>query len=126
MWIKTNPNPCGRAVGDCSVRAVSVALGISWEEAFDLLADAAYKMCDMPSSNGVIGAILRMNDFYMFPVSEMCTIAKYVRDHPYGIKVLFTTGQVGHVVTAIEENVYDAWDSTNEYVQFVWYKEDDY
>lgn len=126
MWIETNPNPCSRFVGDCSVRAVSVALGISWEESFDLLADAAYKMCDMPSSNGVIGAILRMNGFYMSPVSDVCTIAEYVQEHPNGIKVLFTTGQVGHVVTAIGKNVYDAWDSTNEYVQFVWHKEDDY
>ena len=78
----------------------------------------------MPSSNSVIGAVLRMNSFRMSPVSDVCTIAEYVREHPYGTKVLFTTGQVGHVVTAIGENVYDAWDSTNEYVQFVWYKED--
>ena len=121
MWRKFNPNPCGRSVGDCAVRAVAVALGVSWEEAFDMLADAAFKMCDMQSSNSVIGAVLRMNGFQMAHVPEACTIAEYVRDHPNGIKVLFTTG---HVATAIGENVYDAWDSTNEYVQFVWYRKE--
>lgn len=28
MWQKFNENPCGRNVGDCAVRAVSVALGV--------------------------------------------------------------------------------------------------
>lgn len=121
MWIKTNLNPCGRSVGDCSVRAVAVALDITWEEAFYLLADAAFKMCDMQSSNSVIGAVLRMNGFHMSHVSDVCTIAKYVKEHPNGIKVMFTTG---HVATAIGRNVYDAWDSTNELVQFVWYRKD--
>ncbi len=126
MWIKTNPNPCGRSVGDCSVRAVAVALDITWEEAFDILSDAAYKMCDMPSSNSVIGAVLRMNGFRVSPVSGICTIAEYVRDYPRGIKVMFTTGQTGHVATAIGQNLYDAWDSSNEFIQLVWYRKDDF
>ena len=121
MWIKTNPNPCGRYVGDCAVRAVAVALDISWEGAFDLLADAARNMCDMPSSNSVIGAVLRMHGFRMSAVPEVCTIAEFVSEHPYGTKVMFTTG---HVATAIGENVYDVWDSTNEYVQFIWYRKE--
>lgn len=125
MWIRTNPNPCGRFVGDCSVRAVAVALDISWEEAFDLLADAAYKMCDMPSSNGVIGAVLRMHGFRMSAIQEPRTVAEFARDNPRGIYVLFKTGEMGHVVTVIDGNAYDAWDSRNELVQFCWYRKDD-
>jgi hypothetical protein len=41
MWTRYNPNPAGRKVGDCAVRAVSAALGTDWEEAFDMLSDAA-------------------------------------------------------------------------------------
>lgn len=51
MFIYYQPNPCGRSVGDCSVRAISAALSIGWEEAFDLLAKFAKNMCDMPSSD---------------------------------------------------------------------------
>ena len=50
MYIYYQPNPCGRSVGDCSVRALSAALGLDWEETFDILANAAKKMCDgLPS-----------------------------------------------------------------------------
>lgn len=52
MYKYYNPNPAGRVVGDCAVRAVSKALGITWEEAFDKLATAAYKMADLPNSVG--------------------------------------------------------------------------
>jgi len=124
MWIKTNPNPCGRYVGDCSVRAVAVALDVSWEEAFDLLADSAYKMCDMPSSNSVIGALLRMYGFRMSAIPKPCTVAEFARENPRGIYVLFKTGEMGHVLTVIDGNIYDAWDSSNELVQFCWYRKD--
>ena len=39
MWIKYNPNPVGRTTGvDCSVRAVSKALGVDWETAYVMIA----------------------------------------------------------------------------------------
>lgn len=34
MWVKYQPNPCGRNVGDCAVRAISKALGMDWETAY--------------------------------------------------------------------------------------------
>lgn len=55
MFIYYQPNPCGRSVGDCSVRAISAALSIGWEEAFDLLTKFAKNMCDMPSADQVWG-----------------------------------------------------------------------
>ena len=59
MYVYYNPNPVGRiAVGDCTVRAISKALNISWDDAYDLLADAAKGMGDMPSSNAVVSAVM--------------------------------------------------------------------
>lgn len=46
-----NPNPCGRTVGDCSVRAISKALNMDWGEAFSLLSSFAYSMCDMANDD---------------------------------------------------------------------------
>lgn len=57
LWEKFNPNPAGRSVGDCAVRAVSKALGVSWEKAFALIVANAYQMADMPSSNSVWGSV---------------------------------------------------------------------
>ncbi len=51
MFIYYQPNPCGRSVGDCAVRAISAALRLSWEESFDILTKFARNMCDMPSSD---------------------------------------------------------------------------
>ena len=37
-YVYFNENPAGRSVGDCAVRAVSKALGKTWEEAYVELA----------------------------------------------------------------------------------------
>lgn len=52
-----NNNPMKRNVGDCSVRAISKALGIDWESAYITIMMSAYAMCDMPSSDAVWGAV---------------------------------------------------------------------
>lgn len=112
-------------MGDCAVRAVSVALGIDWETAYDLLADAGYQMGDMPSSDSVWGAVLRMHGFYRTAIPNSCpdcyTAADFAREHHRGVYVL---GFGGHVATVRDGRLYDAWDSSREIPQFVWYKEE--
>lgn len=125
MWREYNPNPAGRTVGDCSVRAVSAALGISWEDAYDLLSDAGYNMGDMPSSDSVWGAVLRQHGFYRTAIPNRCpdcyTAGNFARDNPVGIFVL---GFGGHVSTVIDGDIYDSWDSTNCIPIYVWYRKD--
>lgn len=41
MYIEFQNNPGGRKVGDCTVRALSKALSITWEKAFAFPADVA-------------------------------------------------------------------------------------
>ena len=53
MYRYFNPNPCGRVVGDCAVRAICAALGLDWDRAHDLLSSFSKNMCDMSSSNQV-------------------------------------------------------------------------
>ena len=45
-YIEYNPNPVGRRVGDCAVRAISKALGMTWEAAYITLALNGLQMCD--------------------------------------------------------------------------------
>ena len=63
-YVEFNPNPTGRRVGDCAVRAIAAALDISWEEAFALLAVNAYQMGDVISADSVWGSVLRQHGFY--------------------------------------------------------------
>lgn len=123
MWKYYNNNPNLRKVGDCSIRAISVALNIPWKKAYELTVTKGYEMGDMPSSNAVIWAVLRQNGFKNIPTPDYCpecyTVRDFCEDNPYGTFVIFTSG---HVVTAINGTYYDSWDSGNEIVLYVWYK----
>lgn len=121
VYVYYNPNPAGRRVGDCSVRAVSKALKIDWETAYAMLTQAGFDMCDMPSSDSVWGAVLRKNGFYRKAVPNTCpncyTAKDFCKDHPFGTFVL---GFGGHVATVHDGQIFDSWDSSKEIPQFFW------
>lgn len=125
MWVEFNPNPTGRRVGDCAVRAVSKALDVDWETAYSMIATNGFSMGDMPSSNSVWGAVLRQNGFYRQSIPDTCpdcyTADDFCRDNPKGIFVL---GFGTHVATVVDGNIYDAWDSSKEIPQYVWYRKE--
>lgn len=118
-----NPNPVGRLVGDCSVRALTKALNIDWETAYAKLYVNGFMMGDMLSSDAVWGSILRQNGFYKEIVPDTCpecyTAEDFANDHPSGIYVL---GFGGHVATIVDGTLYDSWDSRREIPQYYWYK----
>lgn len=126
MWIKWNPNPTGRSVGDCAVRAVAKALDTDWETAYSMIASNGYQMGDMPTSNSVWGSVLRQNGFYRATIPNTCpdcyTAEDFASDHPDGTYVL---GFGNHVATVQDGNLYDSWDSSQEVPQYFWYRKDD-
>jgi len=123
MWVKYNPNPTGRSVGDCAVRAVAKALDTDWETAYLMISDNGFAMGDMPSSDSVWGAVLRQNGFYKQAMPNRCpdcyTAADFARDNPRGVFVL---GFGGHVATIVDGVLYDSWDSSREIPIYVWYR----
>lgn len=125
MWIKYNPNPTQRNVGDCAVRAIAKALDIDWEEAYLLIVKNGYDMGDMPSSDSVWGAVLRQHGFYRKAIPNRCpdcyTAEDFCRDHTEGVFVL---GFGGHVATVIDGNLYDSWDSSREIPVYMWYRKE--
>lgn len=122
-WRQYNPNPAGRAVGDCAVRAVACALGTDWETAYALITKAGYLMGDMPSSNAVWGAVLRQHGFYRHAVPDSCpdcySIGAFADDHPDGVYVV---GTGSHVATIKDGIIYDSWDNRDEIPQYYWSK----
>lgn len=115
MWIDYNPNPQGRRVGDCAVRALCKALNIPWEQAFTTIYVQGFSMADMPSSNAVWGAELKRHGFVRKIIPDVChdcyTVIDFCADHPDGV---FVVGLSGHVVTVVDGNYYDSWDSGHE------------
>lgn len=125
MWIKYNPNPTGRLVGDCAVRAVARALEISWEDAYNMIASNGYAMGDMPSSDSVWGSVLRQHGFYRKAIPNSCpdcyTVSDFCMDNPVGTFVL---GFGGHVATVVDGDLYDSWNSSMQIPVYVWYRKD--
>lgn len=125
MFVRYNPNPTGRNVGDCAVRAVAKALDISWEDAYAKIVSNGYAMGDMPSSDSVWGSVLRQNGFYREAIPNECpdcyTAKDFCKDNPYGIYVL---GFGGHVATVVDGDLYDSWNSENEIPMYVWYRKE--
>ena len=125
MWVMYNNNPTGRSVGDCAVRAVSIALGTDWETAYTKLAYNGYLMGDMPSADSVWGAVLRENGYYRAILPDTCpscyTAKQFCADHPVGTYILAFGG---HVAAVQNGDIFDSWDCSNEIPQYYWYKKE--
>lgn len=123
MWKKYNPNPAGKNVGDCTIRALSKALNQDWAQIYVALILQGYMMCDMPSANSVWGAYLHSKGFTRHIMPENCpenyTVADFAREHPRGVYILALSG---HVICVIDGNWYDSWDSGNEIPIYFWAK----
>lgn len=121
MWIEYNANPVANRVEDCAIRAVAVALDISWDDAFDLIADSAKAMGVVMHYNAAFGAVLRKHGFERRIIPDTCpdcyTVKNFCRDHPDGVYVL-TTGS--HAVACIRGNYIDSWDCGQEIPIFYW------
>ena len=122
-WIRWNPNPVNRIVGDCAVRAVAKALDVGWETAHVMLDFNSYMMGDISNSNAVIGSVLRQNGFYRAVIPDSCpdcyTAEDFAQEHPDGVYVL---GTGTHVVTVDSGDIYDTWDSSGEVPIYYWYQ----
>ncbi|MDE6102662.1 MAG: hypothetical protein K2F73_06775 [Ruminococcus sp.] len=125
MFIRYNPNPQGKSVGDCVVRSISKVLNYDWERTYIELAVQGFMMCDMPSANAVWGAYLRNKGFTRQVIPDSCpdcyTVADFVEDNPHG-KYILATGS--HVIAVSDGNYYDTWDSSSEIPVYYWSKED--
>lgn len=121
-----NPNPVAAREEDCAVRAVSAALGISWDEAFDLIAHNAKQMGAMMHRDAAWGSVLRQHGFKRAIIPNSCpdcyTAEDFCIDNPNGTYVL---GFGTHTAAVVDGGVLlDSWDSSDEIPIYVWYRDD--
>ena len=125
MFTYYNPNPHRRTVGDCTVRAISAATGEDWERIYCELCAEGFRAADMPDSNAVWGAVLRRHGFRRHPIPDTCpdcyTVRDFCAEHPAGVFVLALPS---HVVTVVNGDWLDTWDSGNESPLYFWMMED--
>lgn len=124
MYQQYNPNPRGKNVGDCTVRAIAKATGKEWGEAYLNLAVQGYLMGDMPSANACWGAYLRKLGFVRRMLPDSCpecyTLREFAEDYDQGTYIVALSG---HVVCVEDGVIWDSWDSGGEVPLYYWVKE---
>ena len=120
-YIYFNPNPSGKSVGDCVIRAVGKLTEQDWETTYLEIAMAGFELCDMPSSNNVWAAYLKRKGYRRRVIPDTCpncyTVRDFCRDYPHG-RFLLATGS--HVVAVVNGDYFDAWDSGDEVPVYFW------
>ncbi len=124
MYIHCNPNPLGKQLGDCAVRAIAIATNQSWRKTYDELCEEGRRQADLPASNAVWGMVLRKKGFRQFILPDECpecvTVRTFARMYPEGVYVI---GTGTHAVAVIDGDWYDTSDSGNETPAYFWREE---
>lgn len=123
MWKKYNCNPDDKNVGDCVIRAISMALNQSWDETYVGICMQGYMMRDMPSSNSVWGAYLRTKGWQRHILSMDYPVGYSVADFASEHDGNYILALDGHVVAVHDNNYFDTWDSGDKPVLYYWEKE---
>ena len=110
---------------DCSVRAVSCALDISWERAYELLCVAGAAIYDMPDTKEAIGKVLCDNGFEYVKLSKPERGMR--RNTVYETAAMMKKSKLvanctGHVVCIKDGKYHDTGDSGNMAVFSYWLK----
>lgn len=122
-YIYYNPNPTNKQVGDCVIRGISKLTGQTWDDTYLDICLFGYILKDMPSANHVWESYLSHKEFKRFFLPDTCPmcyrVVDFCDDNPRG-KFLLSTGT--HVVSVVDGDYYDAWDSGDEIPIYYWKK----
>lgn len=120
-FIFYNPNPQGKVVDDCSIRAITKFTGMDWDKTFILVTTMAFEMKDMPSANAVWGKVLEDLGYIRVQIPNTCpncyTVKDFCSDHPVG---RYLIAAESHVVAVVDGNYYDTWDSGDKMALYFW------
>jgi len=124
MYKYFNPNPKGRNVSDCTVRAISKATGKEWGDVYLELCIQGYLDGDLPNANACWGSYLHRLGFRRHILPNECpdcyTVSDFAAEYPVGTYILALSG---HVVCVQDSTIFDSWDSSNEIVLYFWEKQ---
>lgn len=114
-----NPNPKKQRVDDCTIRALCKVTSKDWSDAYSMLCAEGLYLCDIPTSNYVLGMVLRSYGFdqcAMPSIYPSCTkVSEFAYRHDSGSYVLVTEE---HVVSLIDGIYYDTADSGDETILY--------
>lgn len=125
MYRFYNPNPSGKFKEDCIIRAITKLENLSWNDVYIKICLIGFYEKEMPSVNRVWRQYLIKLGYHRHIIPNTCpdcyTVQDFCKEHSIGKYLLVTDG---HVVTVIDGDYYDAFDSGDEIPIYYWCKED--
>lgn len=119
MYKYYNANSLGKFVNDCTVRAISLAEGTSWDYTYDKLSDIAQSHGTMMDDSQFIRDYLSANykkvPFLPYTVGEVAG--------EYPDKVLLITMD-SHITCSVFGIIFDSFDCRKRIVQEAWIVKD--
>ena len=115
--------PNDHICGDCSIRAVAGALGITWHTALDKLVEKAHKLTDAPTSTECVGALLLDNGFKWHPIDvsgggKRPKVSEFVKSHDTTCVLRVSS----HLVHSRNGHYRDIWDCGEKSLYGYWEK----
>ena len=116
MFKYYNANPKGLHVHDCTVRAISLATGRTWDSTFDELCNFAQLKCVMPDDVKYIDEFLekRFEKIYCCDRDCAVSIRDFLASQPQGMYLITMSG---HITCCINGCIYDTFDPSD---RFIW------
>lgn len=120
-----NENPLGKSTGDCVIRAISKALGKTWDEVYVGLCLEGFLNGDWGNSDDAWGKYLHRNGFRRHFIPDdglgVYTVSDFAKENPRGTFIVSMPGK--HVLCVKDGTLYDSWDSSRETPSYFWKKE---
>ncbi|MDO5151489.1 MAG: hypothetical protein Q4D76_19220 [Oscillospiraceae bacterium] len=110
-----NANSKGNFVNDCTIRAISLAEGKSWQQTYDELSRIAGR-------NGIIlddvNFIEPLLDSRYKRVRETgSTVGEFIKQHPYGTYLITMKG---HITCCVDGTIFDTFDCRDKTMWCAW------
>ncbi len=120
MYIHFNGNPCGKNIGDCVIRAISIVTGYDRHKVYAGLCLFGFPCTIWGNSNAVWADYLLYLGFRRYTVYGKQTVEDFSEVHQHGRYII---GTGSHAVAVVDGDIIDSWDSSQEIVQYYFVKE---
>lgn len=109
MFLYYNANPLGNQVNDCTVRAISLATGQTWDNTYKELSTFAQAQGMMLDEVRYIDEYLdrKFEKVYGWNETGKMTVGDFIKQNPRGIYLIT---MAGHITCSIDGCIYDTFD----------------
>lgn len=117
-FIKSNPHPNGKKIGDCVVRAISIAETKKWIDVYDDLYKIGRELFVLPNDKHSYEKYLIDNGWIKqrmpkYPSGKRYRLKELADENIEGIMIVSLNK---HLATIVDGNLYDTWDCSHKAV----------